>query len=127
VEGSFRHATGNMPGGDRGLLSVPDWSDRFRANIDVTVGLAERLGCQVLSNAFGRTSRVAITGRRATQARVMAASQARAPVGLKVMSILAGSIESTCHPSSKLALISSWVIRRGPKAPGWRSLKHSMK
>jgi hypothetical protein len=49
---------------------------------------------------------------------MIVASQARAPSGSMVMSIVAGSIESTCHPSSKLALISSWVIRRGPQSPG---------
>jgi len=50
--------------------------------------------------------------------RMMRASQARIPSGPILLWSLAGSIESICHPLSKLALISSRVIRRGPKAPG---------
>ncbi|MDI2131517.1 hydroxypyruvate isomerase family protein [Yinghuangia seranimata] len=44
---------GNMPGGDRGLVSRPADSDRFRANIDVAVGFAARVGCRVLNALYG--------------------------------------------------------------------------
>jgi hypothetical protein len=60
------------------------------------------------------------------QIRVIEARQAIAPLGSIVMSILAFSIESTCQPSAKLALISSLLTRLGPQSPGWRSLKQSM-
>jgi hypothetical protein len=71
--------------------------------------------------------RLAVSVRRNTShARLMAARHASAPLGSMVMSILALSIESTRHPSAKLALISSWVTRLGPQSPGWRSLKHNM-
>jgi hydroxypyruvate isomerase len=44
---------GDMPAGDRGLLSRPDDSARFRANIDVAVGIAEATGCTVLNALYG--------------------------------------------------------------------------
>jgi len=61
------------------------------------------------------------------QVRVMAASHAWAAPRWTALSIITGSIESTCHPSEKAARISSWVTRRGPNPPGCRSLKHSRK
>jgi hypothetical protein len=56
--------------------------------------------------------------RLVSQSRVMEASQASAPVGMKVTAIALASIESTRQPSPKLALISPWVTRRGPNVPG---------
>ena len=47
---------GNMPSGDRGLLSSTATSQRFRDNIDVTVGFAERLGCRTLNALYGNTT-----------------------------------------------------------------------
>lgn len=47
---------GNMPSGDRGLLSSKATSRRFRDNIDVTVGFAERLGCTTLNALYGNTT-----------------------------------------------------------------------
>ena len=70
--------------------------------------------------------RVGVANQGAGQLRLMDTRQASAPLGSMLMSILEASIESTCHPSRKLALISSWVTRLGPQSPGWRSLKHSM-
>ena len=70
--------------------------------------------------------RVGVANQGAGQLRLMDTRQASAPLGSMLMSILQASIESTCHPSRKLALISSWVTRLGPQSPGWRSLKHSM-
>ena len=67
-----------------------------------------------------------VANQGAGQLRLMDTRQASAPLGSMLMSILEASIESTCHPSRKLALISSWVTRLGPQLPGWRSLKHSM-
>jgi hypothetical protein len=61
----------------------------------------------------------------AGQLRLMDTRQASAPLGILLVAIVEASIDSTCHPSRKLALISSWVTRRGPQSPGWRSLKHS--
>lgn len=44
---------GDMPGGDRGLVSWPERSQEFRDNIDVTVGLGERLGCTAFNALYG--------------------------------------------------------------------------
>src|SRR5690349_9481612 len=36
---------GDMPGGDRGLVSWPARKQVFRDNIDVTIAIGEQLGC----------------------------------------------------------------------------------
>ncbi|MGC4938766.1 hydroxypyruvate isomerase family protein [Kribbella sp. DT2] len=44
---------GDMPGGDRGLVSWPKRAGEFRDNIDVTVGIGERLGCGAFNALYG--------------------------------------------------------------------------
>ena len=44
---------GDMPGGDRGLVSWPARSTEFRDNIDVTIGIGERLGCRAFNALYG--------------------------------------------------------------------------
>src|SRR6185312_5447635 len=44
---------GDMPRGDRGLVSWPKRSAEFRDNIDVTVGIGERLGCRAFNALYG--------------------------------------------------------------------------
>jgi hydroxypyruvate isomerase len=44
---------GDMPGGDRGLVSWPARSAEFRDNIDATVGVGERLGCRAFNALYG--------------------------------------------------------------------------
>ena len=44
---------GNMPAGDRGLLSDPDRHSTFRENVPVALGLAKRLGCKKLNALVG--------------------------------------------------------------------------
>ncbi|MGW5653339.1 TIM barrel protein [Streptomyces humi] len=45
---------GELPGPDRGALSVPgSESERFRANIDVAAGFARSLGCRSLNALYG--------------------------------------------------------------------------
>ena len=44
---------GDMPGGDRGLVSWPARSGEFRDNIDVVVGIAERLGSRAFNALYG--------------------------------------------------------------------------
>ncbi|MCG7210223.1 TIM barrel protein [Streptomyces arenae] len=45
---------GELPGPDRGALSVPGAeSERFRANIDVAAGFARSLGCRSLNALYG--------------------------------------------------------------------------
>jgi hydroxypyruvate isomerase len=44
---------GDMAGGDRGLVSWPARSAEFRDNIDVTIGIGERLGCRAFNALYG--------------------------------------------------------------------------
>jgi hydroxypyruvate isomerase len=44
---------GDMPGGDRGVLSLPARSAEFLANVPVAVGIAARLGCRALNALYG--------------------------------------------------------------------------
>ena len=46
-------AAGDMPGGDRGLVSLPARAAEFRDNVDVTVGIGERLGCRAFNALYG--------------------------------------------------------------------------
>jgi hydroxypyruvate isomerase len=46
-------AAGNMPAGDRGLLSDPAQVSAFRDNIDITVGIGERLGTKAFNALYG--------------------------------------------------------------------------
>jgi Hydroxypyruvate isomerase len=44
---------GDMPGGDRGLVSWPQRSGQFEDNIDVVVEIGERLGCRAFNALYG--------------------------------------------------------------------------
>ena len=44
---------GDMPAGERGLVSWPDRSAEFRDNIDATIGIGERLGCTAFNALYG--------------------------------------------------------------------------
>jgi hydroxypyruvate isomerase len=46
-------AAGDMPGGDRGLVSWPSRAAEFRDNIDAAVSLGERLGCTSFNALYG--------------------------------------------------------------------------
>ena len=50
---------GDMPGGDRGLVSWPERSAEFRDNLDVAVSVGEQLGCRAFNALYG--NRVADT------------------------------------------------------------------
>lgn len=44
---------GDMPGGDRGLVSWPERSAEFVRNIDVTIEIGRRLGCRAFNALYG--------------------------------------------------------------------------
>jgi hydroxypyruvate isomerase len=46
-------AAGDMPGGDRGLVSWPARAQEFRDNVDVAVGIGEQLGCAAFNALYG--------------------------------------------------------------------------
>jgi hydroxypyruvate isomerase len=47
---------GDMPGGDRGLVSWPERATEFRDNVDVVVAIGERLGCRSFNALYGNRS-----------------------------------------------------------------------
>ncbi|MBN3454460.1 TIM barrel protein [Mycobacterium sp. DSM 3803] len=46
-------AAGDMPAGDRGLLSDPRQVSAFRDSVDVAIGIAERLGTKAFNALYG--------------------------------------------------------------------------
>jgi hydroxypyruvate isomerase len=44
---------GDMPGGDRGLVSWRERGSEFRDNVDVTIGIGEQLGCRAFNALYG--------------------------------------------------------------------------
>lgn len=46
-------AAGDMPGGDRGLVSWPDRSVEFRESVHVLVEIGEQLGCTAFNALYG--------------------------------------------------------------------------
>ncbi|HEY0454479.1 hydroxypyruvate isomerase family protein [Actinophytocola sp.] len=95
---------GHMPSGDRGLLSSRSTSRRFRDNIDVTVGFAERMGCRVLNALYGNTSDD--TEHDLALENLALAVTAARPIGATVVIEALNSHENTRYPltSSKAAL-----------------------
>ena len=49
----FNFYAGDMPAGDRGLISDPERQDQFRDNVPVALELAGRLGCERLNVLAG--------------------------------------------------------------------------
>jgi hydroxypyruvate isomerase len=91
---------GNMAAGDRGLLSRPADSERFRANIDVAVGFAASLGCTTLNALYGnRDPESSVPEQRelATENLVLAARAAERAGATVVIEAL-NSIESPNYP-----------------------------
>jgi hydroxypyruvate isomerase len=46
-------AAGDMPGGDRGILSNPGLTQAFRDNVEIAVGIAETLGTRAFNALYG--------------------------------------------------------------------------
>ncbi|QIZ34763.1 hydroxypyruvate isomerase family protein [Saccharopolyspora sp. ASAGF58] len=44
---------GDMPAGERGVLSNPDRAGEFADNVDIAVGIGERLGCRAFNALYG--------------------------------------------------------------------------
>jgi len=55
-------AAGDLPGGDRGLVSWPGRRQEFRDNIDATIGIGERLGCTSFNALYGNRVEGATAG-----------------------------------------------------------------
>lgn len=46
-------AAGDMPAGDRGILSNPEFTQAFRDNVEIAVGIAETLGTRAFNALYG--------------------------------------------------------------------------
>jgi len=95
---------GDMAAGDRGLLSARSTSQRFRDNIDVTVGFAQRMGCTVLNALYGNTAED--TDPELALENLALAAKAAQTVGATVVVEALNSYESARYPivSSAAAL-----------------------
>jgi hydroxypyruvate isomerase len=50
---SLNFFAGDVPGGDRGVLSWPGRDNEFRDSVDIAVGIGERLGCHSFNALYG--------------------------------------------------------------------------
>lgn len=92
---------GHMPSGDRGLLSSKATSQRFRDNIEVTVGFAERLGCKVLNALYGNKTDDSDPELALENLALAAKSASR--IGATVVVEALNSIENTRYPITSSA------------------------
>jgi hydroxypyruvate isomerase len=92
---------GHMPSGERGLLSSRATSQRFRDNIDVTVGFAARLGCRVLNALYGNTTDDSDT--ELARANLALASEAARKIGATVVVEALNSYENARYPITSTA------------------------
>jgi hydroxypyruvate isomerase len=91
---------GDMAAGDRGLLSRPGGSARFRENVEVAVGFAESTGCTTLNALYGnRDPRAggALQRELAVENLVLAATAA-ARVGATVVIEALNAVENPDYP-----------------------------
>jgi hydroxypyruvate isomerase len=74
---------GDMPGGDRGLVSWPARQQEFRDNIDVVVAIAQRLGTRAFNALYGNRVEDAPAGQQEelATASLVAAAAAVDPFG----------------------------------------------
>jgi hydroxypyruvate isomerase len=93
---------GHMPSGDRGLLSSKATSQRFRDNIDVTVGFAERLGCRTLNALYGNTTDD--TDPELALENLALAAKSASRIGATVVLEALNSIETPHYPVTSSAL-----------------------
>lgn len=114
---------GDMPGGDRGLVSWPRQARRFSDNIDIAVGIAERTGCAALNALYG--NRVDDVDQQhqdelATDNLVRAA-EAAARIGAVVLVEALNSYESPRYPLTSSDSVLE-VLDRVERAGGVRNV-----
>ena len=113
---------GDMPGGDRGLVSWPARSAEFRDNIDVTLALGERLGCTAFNALYGNRVDDVEPGRsRTTLAaeNLALAAKAAAGIGAVVLSSRSAAHRATrcCTAADASAVIDRVEQRVGRDQP----------
>jgi hydroxypyruvate isomerase len=92
----FNFDAGDMPSGDRGLLSDPDRQGAFRANVPVALEFAARVGCRQLNALVG----VSLPGHDRDEQLALAAENLRwaareaAGIGARVLVEAVNTIEN---------------------------------
>lgn len=81
---------GDMPGGERGVLSDPVRGAEFRRSVDIAVGIAERLGCPGFNALYGNQPEGLTDAERAERQalaleNILYAARAMAPGGGTVL------------------------------------------
>ena len=107
-------AAGDMAGGDRGLVSWPEHSDAFRANIPVTIDIGKRLGCRTFNALYGnRVEGVDPQAQDdlAAENLALAAMAAAAIDGTVLIEPLSGSVRYPLHTASSAIDVIDRVIR----------------
>jgi hydroxypyruvate isomerase len=102
----------DLPVGSRGLVSVPDQAKRFRDNIDVAVGIAERTGCRSLNALYGNRGRGRIEHQQEVALEnLAAAAEAAARIGATVLLEALNAIESPDYPITSTAAALAEIDR----------------
>ncbi|GIH81233.1 hydroxypyruvate isomerase family protein [Planobispora longispora] len=96
---------GDMAAGERGLLSRPGSSARFRANVEVAVGLAGELGCRTLNALYGNRAPELSAGaqRDLALSNLSLAARAAAGIGATVVVEALNSHENPDYPITSSA------------------------
>ena len=81
-------AAGNMPEGDRGLVSWPGRDVEFRDNVEIAVGIGERLGTRAFNALYGNRVKGAVPAEQDDLAVVNLAVAARAAAGIDAIVLL---------------------------------------
>ena len=93
-------AAGDMPNGDRGLLSSPQHCAAFRDNIDTALGIADSLGCRALNALYGNRIDGVDPGEQDALAaeNLAAAASAAERFGAVVLVEAVNSVENPLYP-----------------------------
>jgi hydroxypyruvate isomerase len=115
-------AAGNMPAGDRGLLSDPAHTAAFRDNIDVAIGIGQRLGTKAFNALYGNRVDGVDPAEQDTIAAEMLALAGRAAEKLGAV-VLVEPVSGTPAYPLKLAADAVAVIDRVRAESGVESLR----
>ncbi len=111
----FNFDAGDMPGGDRGLLSDPDRQQQFRDNVPVALELAQSLGCRRLNALVGLELEDTDTAEQLELARdnVAWAAEQAANHGIEIMIEAVNTFENGPYLLPNTAAASNFVERVG--------------
>jgi hydroxypyruvate isomerase len=110
---SLNFDAGDMASGWRGLASLPDHADRFRANIPIAVGIARDTGCRVLNALYGNRTEGVDPARQddAAMENLALAAEAADQVGAAVVVEALNSHENPRYPLTSSASAMAVVDR----------------